>query len=390
MSIGKMLFHPDHPHKKNATNRRSLRRALTNAFLPCALALLPAATTMAAPAATFEFDINQVREADYVVRDVTFHNGEKLPEVRMHYRVIGTPHRNASGKIDNAVLILHGTGGTGAQFLRPRFTELMAPGTPLDPAHYFIVLPDNIGHGGSSKPSDGLRMAFPRYDYDDMVELQHRLLREGLGIEKLRLAFGTSMGCMHIFVWAEKYPDFARAAMPMACQPVEIAGRNRMWRQAAMDMIRTDPVWNNGNYTTQPLHGLRGAAYLGLIAGTAPAYLQDRYPTRQAAEAYLKETIENTIPTLDANDYLYYFDSSRNYNPWPGLDHIRVPMTWINSADDFINPPGLKIAETAAKRLPTVRYILIPEDKSTQGHGTHTWAKFWREELVNLLRRTQD
>ncbi len=388
-----MNFHPRISHTSPAAVRGALRRRLS-ALLGAAavMALAPVATTASASAAsapTTDFDMSQVHETDYLIRNVTFRSGEKLPEVRIHYRTIGTAHRDASGKIDNAVLILHGTGGTGMQFLRPRFTGLMSPGAPLDPARYFIILPDNIGHGGSSKPSDGLRMAFPHYDYDDMVELQRRLLREGLGVEKLRLAFGTSMGCMHIFIWAEKYPDFARAAMPMACQPIEIAGRNRMWRQAAMDMIRTDPAWNEGNYKTQPIHGLRGAAYLGLIAGSAPVYLQDRYPTRQAAEAYLKEMIEQTIPTLDANDYLYYFDSSRNYNPWPKLDNIRVPMTWINSADDFINPPGLKITEAAAARMPSVRYLLIPEDKTTQGHGTHSWAKFWQDELVNLLQRTE-
>lgn len=336
------------------------------------------------------FDATAAKEADFLIHGFTFGTGETLDQLRIHYRTLGTPHRNADGQIDNAIMILHGTGGTGAQFLRPRFTDLLfGPGQPLDVSRYYIILPDNIGHGGSTKPSDGLRMDFPEYDYDDMIEAQRRLLRDGLGVETLRLAFGTSMGCMHIFAWAEKYPDFAKAAMPMACQPAEIAGRNRMWRAAAMDMIRTDPAWQNGDYQTQPVHGIRGATYLGIIAGSAPAFLQREHPTREAAEAYLKERVESAVPAIDANDYLYYFNSSRNYNPWPDLETIRVPMTWMNSADDFINPPSLQLAEAAAERMPTVRYILIPEDFETQGHSTHTWAKFWREELVDLMERTE-
>ncbi|MBZ6377711.1 alpha/beta fold hydrolase [Pacificimonas aurantium] len=336
------------------------------------------------------FDTSQAVEADFVMDEFTFGTGERLEDVRLHYRTLGTPHRGPDGEIDNAVMILHGTGGTGAQFLRPRFTDLLfGEGQPLDTSRYFIILPDNIGHGGSTKPSDGLRMNFPAYDYDDMVEAQRRLLREGLGIEKLRLAFGTSMGCMHIFMWAERDPDFADAAMPMACLPAEIAGRNRMWRMAAMDMIKTDPAWQGGNYETQPVHGIRGATYLGIIAGSAPVYLQKEYPTREEAEAYLEERIEAAVPNIDANDYLYYFNSSRNYNPWPDLEKIEAPMTWMNSADDFINPPGLRMAEAAAARMPTVRYILIPEDETTQGHSTHTWAKFWQDELVDLLQRTE-
>ncbi|MDV6332749.1 alpha/beta fold hydrolase [Asticcacaulis sp. 201] len=330
-----------------------------------------------------------VSEADVTLRDFHFHSGETLPALRMHYRTLGTPHRDAQGRIDNAVMILHGTGGSGAQFLAPYFADMLyGAGQPLDTAKYFIILPDSIGHGGSSKPSDGLKMAFPKYDYDDMVEAQRLMLKDGLGITHLRLIFGTSMGCMHIFVWAEAHPDFADALMPMACQPVEIAGRNRMWRIGAMDAIRADPAWQNGNYKTPPVQGLRTAASLSLIAGSAPEYLQTNFPTREKAETYWRARIEADIASRDANDFLYQFDASRNYNPWPDLEKITAPMTWINSADDFINPPELGIPDLALKRLKTVRSRLIPSSPDTRGHGTHTWAKFWKDDLSDLLKRT--
>jgi homoserine O-acetyltransferase len=332
----------------------------------------------------------QVTEADVVVKDFHFHNGETLPELKLHYRTLGTPHRDAQGKIDNAVMILHGTGGSGAQFLAPQFAdELYGLGQPLDATKYFIILPDNIGHGGSSKPSDGLRMAFPQYDYDDMVEGQRLMLAKGLGIAHLRLIFGTSMGCMHIFVWAEAHPDFADALMPMACQPVEIAGRNRMWRIGSIDAIKADPAWQGGNYTTPPLQGLRTAAALSVIASSAPEYLQAQYPTRPQAEAYWRERIDKNIAATDANDMIYQYDASRNYNPWPGLERITAPMTWINSGDDFINPPELGIPDKAMPRLKTTRFRLIPSSPDTRGHGTHTWAKFWKDDLSDLLKRTE-
>ncbi|ESQ83865.1 hypothetical protein AEAC466_11085 [Asticcacaulis sp. AC466] len=330
-----------------------------------------------------------VSDADVTLRDFHFHSGETLPALRMHYRTLGTPHRDAQGRIDNAVMILHGTGGSGAQFLAPYFADVLyGAGQPLDTTKYFIILPDSIGHGGSSKPSDGLKMAFPKYDYDDMVEAQRLMLKDGLGITHLRLIFGTSMGCMHIFVWAEAHPDFADALMPMACQPVEIAGRNRMWRVGAMDAIRADPAWQNGDYKTPPVQGLRTAASLSLIAGSAPEYLQANFPTREKAETYWRARIEADIASRDANDFLYQFDASRNYNPWPDLEKITAPMTWINSADDFINPPELGAPDLALKRLKTVRFRLIPSSPDTRGHGTHTWAKFWKDDLSDLLKRT--
>ena len=345
---------------------------------------------LGAPALAQTDYASRLTEADVILRDFRFHSGETLPELRIHYATLGTPHRDAQGRIDNAVMVLHGTGGSGRQFLQPQFAdELYGPGQPLDISRYFIILPDNIGHGRSSKPSDGLRMRFPAYDYDDMVEAQRRMLVDGLGVTRLRLLMGTSMGCMHGFVWAEAHPDFARAMMPMACLPVEIAGHNRMWRRAAVEGIRRDPAWQEGNYATEPVQGLRTAASLLQIAGFAPLYLQHAYPDRATAEAYIVERIERAILNLDANDLIYQLESSRNYDPEPRLESISVPMTWVNSADDFINPPDYGIAEDSARRMPTARYILIRATSDTRGHGTHTWAKFWRQELIDLLARTE-
>jgi homoserine O-acetyltransferase len=332
----------------------------------------------------------RLAEGDAVLRNFRFASGERLPEIRIHYATLGTPRRDAKGAVTNAVMILHGTGGTGRQFLQPQFaSELFGPGQPLDIARYYIILPDNLGHGSSSKPSDGLKMRFPKYDYDDMVEAQRRMLVEGLGVTRLRLLMGTSMGCMHGFVWAEEHPDFARAIMPMACLPREIAGHNRMWRKAAIEGIKADPAWAGGNYSTQPLQGLRTAVSLLQVAGFAPLYLQQAYPTREAADAYIAERIEKDLPTRDANDLIYQLDASRNYDPWPRLERIRVPIAWVNSEDDFINPPGYGIAEEAARRMKTARYTLIRATADTRGHSTHTWAKFWRQELIDLLGRTE-
>jgi homoserine O-acetyltransferase len=329
------------------------------------------------------------RETDAVLKDFRFASGETLPELRIHYTTLGQPHRDAAGEIDNAVMVLHGTGGTGQQFLRPQFAdELYGPRQPLDIRKYWIILPDNIGHGKSSKPSDGLKMRFPKYDYADMVEAQHAMLQQ-LGIKKMRLIMGTSMGCMHSFMWGEMYPTFAKALMPLACEPVEIAGLNRMWRQMLIDAIEADPAWNGGNYAAEPMQGLRTAESILVIAGGAPLYLQAQYPTREAAAAYVRQTVANGMKGLDANDMIYQFESSRNYNPWPGLEKITAPMTWVNSADDFINPRNLPIPQQAVKRMKNARFRLIPESANTHGHGTHTWAKFWKADLIELLKRSE-
>jgi len=340
-----------------------------------------------APAST---KVWPTREGDLVLKDFRFRSGETLPEVRIHYTTLGQPHRNAAGAIDNAVMVLHGTGGTGKQFLRPQFAdELYGPGQPFDIRRYWIILPDNIGHGQSSKPSDGLRMKFPKYDYADMVEAQHRLLTEALGVTHLRLIFGTSMGCMHAFMWGEIRPNFASALMPMACEPIEIAGLNRMWRQLAINGIEADPAWKAGNYRTQPIVGLRTAQSLLFVAGSAPLNYQIAYPTNSSASVYAEERVRTAMLDLDANDLIYQLDSSRTYNPWPDLEKIKAPLMWVNSADDFINPRNLPFPAQALKRMPTARFRLIPESADTHGHGMHTWAKFWKADLSALLARSE-
>jgi homoserine O-acetyltransferase/O-succinyltransferase len=353
-------------------------------------ALAQAAPALPAPAPVAAVAKNwPTKEGDVVLKDFRFGSGETLPELRIHYTTLGQPHRNSAGQVDNAVMVLHGTGGTGQQFLRPQFAdELYGPGQPLDIRRYWIILPDNIGHGQSSKPSDGLKMRFPKYDYADMVEAQHAMLQK-LGINQLRLVMGTSMGCMHSFMWGEKYPGFAKALMPLACEPIEIAGLNRMWRQMLIDAIEADPAWNRGNYTSEPMQGLRTAESILVIAGGAPLYLQAQYPTREAATAYVRQAVTNGMKGLDANDMIYQFDSSRTYNPWPGLETISAPLTWVNSADDFINPRNLSVPQQAVKRMKNARFRLIPESADTHGHGTHTWAKFWKADLIELLKRSE-
>lgn len=332
----------------------------------------------------------QPAEHHFIARNVTFRSGETLDEVRIHYATLGRPHRNARGQIDNAVMLLHGTGGSGRQFLAPQFAdELFGPGQPLDISRYYIILPDNIGHGRSSKPSDGLRMRFPHYDYDDMVALQHRLLTEGLRVRRARLILGTSMGCMHAFVWGETYPDFAQALMPLACQPIEIAGLNRMWRQAIIDGVQSDPAWANGEYAAQPQQGLRTAASILTIAGAAPLYFQQQWPTRDAATTEVRARIDRSMANADANDMIYQFESSRTYNPWPSLERIATHVMWINSADDFINPRNFDYPQQALARMgANTRFRMIEETAETRGHGTHTWAVHWREDLIELLERS--
>ena len=349
-------------------------------FLIASLALLTAIPALA------QAEVAPPTEDDAVFADFTFANGERLPKLKIHYTTLGTPARDSKGNVTNAVMILHGTGGTGHQFFQPQFAgELFGSGQVLDTSKYFIILPDNIGHGKSTKPSDGLRMAFPKYDYADMISAQHRLVTEKLGVKKLKLILGTSMGCMHAFMWGTTYTDAVEKLAPFACLPVEIAGQNRMWRKLSMDAIKADPTWNNGNYTAPPLAGLRTAATLSMVAGANPLALQAQYPTRAAAEAFTDEAFARTVTRNDANDIIYQLDSSRNYNPWPTLEAIKAPTLWINSADDFINPPNYGITELAMKRMPTTKFILIPPSVETKGHGTHTWAKFWKEELAKLL-----
>lgn len=372
----------------------ALLLALAAPGLAAAQAIAPAVTPAVAPATARTTPAPAawpVAEGDFVIRNFRFGSGETLPALRQHYRTLGTPHLGKDGFVDNAVMVLHGTGGTGAQFSgRPQFTDLLfGPGQPLDIGRFFIILPDAIGHGGSSKPSDGLRMKFPAYDYQDMVNAQQRLLREHLKVRTLRLLMGTSMGCMMDFVHAETDPTIARAMFPTACLTVELAGRNRMWRKMTIDAIKADPLWNGGNYTAPPVAGLRTAAVLSVIAGSAPVRMQADFPTRAAAEAALAGQVEAGIAGADANDTIYRLDASRTYNPSPGLGRITMPVTWVNSADDFINPPNLRIAEAEVGKMPNARFVLIPESAETRGHSTHSWAKFWVGELRDLLRRSE-
>jgi homoserine O-acetyltransferase/O-succinyltransferase len=293
---------------------------------------------------------------------------------------------DAAGNVTNAVLLLHGTGGSGQQFLAPQFAgELFGPGQPLDLSRFFVIAPDGIGHGHSSKPSDGMHAHFPQYDYDDMVYAQHLLLTEGLAVDHLRLLFGTSMGCMHSFVWGETYPTFMDALMPMACLPVQLAGRNRVWRKMLMDAIRNDPDWKDGEYKEEPKQALRTAQDLLTIAGSAPVLMQKQLPTRDAADKFVAESVEPHIAGLDANDLLYQVNASRNYDPSPRLEEMTAPVMWINSADDFINPPELGIAEKQSARLKHGKFVLLPISENTHGHGTHTWAVAWKQHLIQLL-----
>ncbi|MFN0120841.1 MAG: alpha/beta fold hydrolase [Blastocatellia bacterium] len=329
-------------------------------------------------------------EGDFTLRNFQFESGETLPELKLHYRTLGAPRRDAAGVTRNAVLIMHGTGGTGAQFLSRTFAGvLFGPGQLLDATKYFIVLPDAIGHGQSSKPSDGPRMKFPRYTYNDMVAAQYRLLTEHLGVNHLRLVTGTSMGGMHTWVWGETYPDFMDALMPLASLPVQIAGRNRMLRRMIMDSIRNDPEWRNGEYKTQPMRGLTQAQYGLLVMTSIPLQLQKQAPTRAEADKLFDERVRAAVAGKDANDMLYYFDASRDYDPVPLLERIRAPLVAINSADDQVNPPELGIAEREIKRVRNGRFILLPITDQTRGHGTHSLPEIWQQHLAALLKETE-
>jgi len=328
-------------------------------------------------------------EGDYVLRNFRFTSGETLPELRIHYRTYGTPVRNGQGVVTNAVLIMHGTGGTGAQFVGRGFAgELFGQGQPLDSSRYFIILPDDIGHGRSSKPSDGLRARFPRYGYIDMIEAEYRLVTEGLRVNHLRLVMGTSMGGMHTWLWGERYPDFMDALMPLASLPTQIAGRNRVWRRTVIDAIRGDPEWKHGEYTTQP-QSLRTAAQLLWLVGSNPILRQTGAPTLADADRVIDQYVASYMKTGDANDILYALESSRDYDPGPDLEKIKAPLVAVNSADDLVNPPELRILEREITRVPNGRAIVLPLSDKTAGHGTHTLAALWKAHLVALLRATE-
>lgn len=331
----------------------------------------------------------QAQKHSVELADFSFGTGETLPSITMTYYTLGTPKRDADGHIVNAVMLLHGTGGNGLSLLRPSFgDELFGAGQPLDLARYYIVSPDNLGHGDSSKPSDGLHAAFPRYDYDDMVEAQYRMLTEGLDVQGLDMIVGTSMGCMHGFVWGENHPGFARRLVPLACNVIEIAGRNRMFRQMIIDGFEQDPAYAGGDYADPADLKTGQVIYANtlVLAGSNPYRMQTDAPTRQAAVDQLHSTMERfAAHPADPNDTIYQFDASRNYNPAPRLSEIRVPVLWINSADDFINPPGLGDPEAVAAAMPNARFVLVPATDQTRGHGTHTWPIFWKDGLAQFL-----
>jgi homoserine O-acetyltransferase/O-succinyltransferase len=367
-----------------------MQQSVRASVLACGVALMFAATPLGAQQGGQSAAAAPVsRESDYVAHDFHFKSGETLPELRLHYTTLGTPVRDAKGRTTNAVLILHGTGGSGSGFLNPIFAGvLFGPGQLLDVNRYFIILPDAIGHGKSSKPSDGMHAHFPQYDYDDMVAAQHELVEKGLGVDHLRLVMGTSMGCMHAWVWAETYPDYMDALMPLACQAVEVAGRNRIFRKMVIEGIRNDPEWKGGDYTTEPRAAMEISTDILLIAGSAPLQMQKSFPTREQADKYLEDYRANFAKTYDANDYLYAVSASRNYDPSPELEKITAPVMWINSGDDFINPPELTMAQTEVKRLKKGRFILLPASLETYGHGTHTHAEVWQGYLKELLEES--
>jgi homoserine O-acetyltransferase len=327
-------------------------------------------------------------EADVVLKDFRFATGEIL-DLKVHYRTIGRPRRDKEDKVLNAVLIMHGTTGSGAQFVVDPFAgELFGEGQPLDAGRYYLIIPDAIGHGKSSKPSDGLHARFPRYGYEDMILAQHRLLTEGLKVDHLRLVMGTSMGGMHTWLWGQKYPEFMDALLPLACLPTQISGRNRLWRNMAAGAIRTDPEWKEGEYTAQP-HGLRLAAQMLQLMSSSPVVRQRQGPTAKEADAFFEKELAGLLARLDANDMLYALESSRDYDPGPGLEKIRAPLLAINFADDLINPPELGILEREIKRVKKGRAIVIPASKETVGHGTHTRAAVWKELLEKFMKETE-
>jgi homoserine O-acetyltransferase/O-succinyltransferase len=325
-------------------------------------------------------------EGDFLARDFVFTSGERMAEVKIHYRTIGAPRKDADGVVRNGVLILHGTGGTGSTFTGQGYAgRLFGKGQPLDAEKYFIILPDNVGHGQSSKPSDGLRMKFPKYRYTDMVKLQYELVTKGLGLTNLKLVMGTSMGAMHAWDWGYMYPGFAAGLVPLASNPVEIGGRNRVWRKFLIDAIEKDPTWKHGDYTEQP-RGLASAIGFLMMATSVPLQWQKQFPTIAAADKYVEDQVASRSKNTDANDMLYYYHAIEDYNPEPHLSKITSPLLAINSADDFVNPPELPMMQNLIRKVPEGRFILIPISDETRGHGTHSLPAIWGGELLKFLQ----
>jgi len=332
-----------------------------------------------AAVSTLAFAQPAPQEGDWVARDFRFNTGETLPEVRIHYRTLGSPK-------GEPVLVLHGTTGSGLSMLTPAFAgELFGAGQPLDASRYYLILPDAIGHGKSSKPSDGMRTRFPRYNYDDMAELQYRLVTQGLGVHRLRLVIGNSMGGMETWLLAQKYPALMDIAVPMASLPTEMASRNWILRRLITDSIRNDPEWMNGNYTKQPRSAQFASVFFGFATSGGSQALQKAAPTREQADKLLDQRLAAAFPA-DANDVLYQWDSSRDFNPSKGLERIEAVLLAINAADDERNPPETGILDREIKRVKNGRVLLIPGSEQTAGHGTTGQAKFYKKELGELLQ----
>jgi len=342
----------------------------------CLLAMCAASTRAQQPAG-----------ADYIIRNFKFESGETLPELKLHYIALGKPRKDASGVVRNAVIVMHGTTGSGAPFMNKTFGgELFGAGQPLDTSKYFVVIPDGIGHGKSSKPSDGMHARFPKYTYNDMVDADHELLTKGLGVNHLRLAMGTSMGCMHSWVFGERYPDFVDGLVPLACVPTQIAGRNRMMRTMIMDFIRTDPAYKGGDYKEQPPH-LRDAMGLLYIMSSAPKLQHKQAPTRDQADSVIRAYLDTNVKTHDANDVIYAFNASRDYDPSRDLQKVKAKVLAINSADDYVNPPELGLMEQLMPRVKKGKYILLPITEQTRGHGTHSLPAIWKGFLADFLKQ---
>ena len=358
-----------------------MRNPFSAFIISACLILLPGVAAAA--------DLPVPAQGDYVIKDFRFASGQTLPELKIHYRTLGTPRRDAKGVVRNAVLIMHGTTGSGAQFMNDVFAdELFGPGQPLDVTKFYVILPDDIGHGQSSRPSAGLHARFPNYGYADMVDAEHRLVADGLHVNHLRLVMGTSMGGMHVWMWGEAYPDMMDALMPLASLPAPIGGRNRVWRRLVSEAIRGDAAWDGGEYKTPP-PSLRTAAEVLFFMSDNPKRRSDALPTAAAADKALDDFADKAMKTDDANDFLYAIESSTDYDPSKNLEAIRAPLLAVNSADDLINPPDQGIMEREIKRVPNGRAVLIPEGPDTRGHGTHTVAKVWKSDLEQLLKESE-
>src|SRR5213080_207967 len=364
-------------------NGNAINTTATIRFVASLLLILASSSALAA-------DYPPPVESDYTIRDFKFASGESLPELRIHYRTLGKIDKDDQGKTRNAILIMHETTGSGVQFIRQQFAgELFRKDQPLDATKFFIVLPDGIGNGKSSNRSDALHPKFPRYGYIDMVEAQYRLLTDGLGVNHARLVMGTSMGGMHTWLWGESHPDFMDALMPLASLPTQISGRNRAWRRMLIDAIRNDPAWNGGEYKAQP-PSLRTAAEMLWFMSSNPVLRQKEAPMLAKTDEVLDKFVSDYMKTGDANDVLYALEASHDYDPGPNLEKIHAPLLAINSADDLINPPELGILEREIKSVPHGGAIVIPFSDKTHGHGSHKMAALWKDQLVSLLKETEN